>query len=274
MTLAGWLAGSGLVLTITSGVIGLAVEVWRPASPLRLRPRLLDLGFAAVEKTLSHAADPAVAALVGLALNYTGAGYFHLSNSGPGLVLSAAVYFMIYDFLRYWIHRLEHAVPILWTMHSLHHNAEHLNPFTGDRVYWLSAVLQAAILGLCLGVLFTVPPVIFVVFVCVQVMFRAITHANVRLHLGWLGLVVMGPQFHRIHHSIEPKHRNKNFAQTFPLFDLIFKTAWNPAPEEWPETGLDEAPEPVGLSDALFWPIRYFRWNRSPITGEKAVPHA
>jgi hypothetical protein len=39
-----------------------------------------------------------------------------------------------------------------------------------------------------------------------------VNHANVRLHLGPLTVIVSNPQRHRIHHSLSPQHHDKNFA--------------------------------------------------------------
>jgi sterol desaturase/sphingolipid hydroxylase (fatty acid hydroxylase superfamily) len=61
---------------------------------------------------------------------------------------------------------------------------------------------------------------------------------NVRLSLGRFALVLNNPQFHRIHHSVEPQHWNKNFCKMLPVFDVIFGTAWKPEKDEFPMTGL------------------------------------
>lgn len=170
-----------------------------------------------------------MAALAGGAV---GVGLIPLADGGAWLIPSALLYLLTFDFLRYWIHRLEHAVPALWAMHSFHHSATEMNTFTTDRVYWLSEVVQAAILVPVLTVLFVPSPTVLLIFFWIQVVFRGLSHVNVKLPLGPLGLVVMEPQFHRIHHSVEERHWDRNFAQTFPIFDVMFGTAWIPAADE------------------------------------------
>ena len=66
----------------------------------------------------------------------------------------------------------------------------------------------------------------------------ALAHTNVRAGYGFFSLFITGPQYHRIHHSNHPEHIDKNFAQLFPLWDVIFGTAWRPKAGEFPATGL------------------------------------
>jgi len=63
-------------------------------------------------------------------------------------------------------------------------------------------------------------------------------------------------QNHRIHHSIEPQHWNKNFCKLLPLFDVIFGTAWKPGKDEFPKTELAGGEKPTGFLDGIIWPIR------------------
>jgi sterol desaturase/sphingolipid hydroxylase (fatty acid hydroxylase superfamily) len=94
-------------------------------------------------------------------------------------------------------------------------------------------------------------------------MFRVwgfVNHANVRLPFGRLTVVVAGPQWHRIHHSVYPEHFDKNFAAFFPFIDRLFGTYYEPAQNEYPETGLPEA-SPSDLEQATTAP--FAGWYRS-----------
>ena len=79
-------------------------------------------------------------------------------------------------------------------------------------------------------------------------------HANVRVGFGRFWWLLSSPQYHRIHHSIRGEHRNKNFAVWFPLYDVMFGTAWRPRPGEFPETGIDGI-EVSNMSDAFMLPF-------------------
>ena len=64
---------------------------------------------------------------------------------------------------------------------------------------------------------------------------------------------INSPQWHRIHHSTQPEHVNKNFSGGLPLWDMLFGTAWIPGCNEYPATGLVPG-EQVGIIDSIIWP--------------------
>jgi sterol desaturase/sphingolipid hydroxylase (fatty acid hydroxylase superfamily) len=68
--------------------------------------------------------------------------------------------------------------------------------------------------------------------------FLFFAHLDVRLTLGPLTPVIVGPQLHRLHHSVEPAHHDRNFAQVFPLFDILGGTYRRHRRGEYPATGL------------------------------------
>jgi len=52
-------------------------------------------------------------------------------------------------------------------------------------------------------------------------------HANVRLPAGIdrvLRLLVVTPDMHRVHHSVEPRETNSNFGFNLPWWDRLFGT--------------------------------------------------
>jgi sterol desaturase/sphingolipid hydroxylase (fatty acid hydroxylase superfamily) len=63
-------------------------------------------------------------------------------------------------------------------------------------------------------------------------------HLNSRIRFGASGRIFACPQTHRVHHSIEPRHYDQNFAAVFSLWDSLFGTYYHPAKDEWPETGV------------------------------------
>jgi len=63
-----------------------------------------------------------------------------------------------------------------------------------------------------------------VAYMTVFQFFAVFPHLNSRVELGGLSTVFLGPQLHRIHHSIHPEHFNTNFCGAFPVWDLLFGT--------------------------------------------------
>jgi len=79
-----------------------------------------------------------------------------------------------------------------------------------------------------------------------------ITHANTRIGFGPFRYILSEPMYHRIHHSVERKHWDKNFAFKFPVWDMLFGTAHFPETDEFPRTGLDYMREPRSVGQYLF----------------------
>jgi sterol desaturase/sphingolipid hydroxylase (fatty acid hydroxylase superfamily) len=87
-----------------------------------------------------------------------------------------------------------------------------------------------------------------------------------------LRYVFVEPRYHRVHHSLETRHWDKNFASLFPFWDIIFGTAYFPARSEYPKTGLLDASEPPSIARYLSMPFESARnRNQNPVM-EAPVP--
>ena len=84
-------------------------------------------------------------------------------------------------------------------------------------------------------------------------------HSATRLQLGRvMRTLVVDSRYHRIHHSLEPKHFDRNFGAATPLWDWLFGTAYFPNDDEWPDVGLAGLDEPTNIREwsALPWRLR------------------
>jgi sterol desaturase/sphingolipid hydroxylase (fatty acid hydroxylase superfamily) len=90
-------------------------------------------------------------------------------------------------------------------------------------------------------------------------------HSSVRLNFGPLRYLLCDNRFHRIHHSREEQHRDRNFGTVSPVWDMLFGTAWFPRRAEWPAVGLDETREPQTVSAYLLAPF----WDRGVPPGQR-----
>jgi len=95
-------------------------------------------------------------------------------------------------------------------------------------------------------------------------------HSPTRLHFGPLWRLVYDNRFHRIHHSLEPRHFEKNFGVTTPLWDWMFGTLYVPAKDEWPDTGLADQADMDGIVDFLWRP--FHRPKRPEREDQAAAP--
>jgi sterol desaturase/sphingolipid hydroxylase (fatty acid hydroxylase superfamily) len=139
------------------------------------------------------------------------------------------VYYLVFDFVYYWMHRAQHAIPWWWALHSLHHSQRQVSCWTNDRDCFVDGLLEASILA-CVGLVLGADPSEFALLMLVGELIQNFSHANVRIGFGrWLNTVFVGPAFHRLHHMrsdpARPGLHRCNFAQAFPLWDFLFGTA-------------------------------------------------
>lgn len=243
---------------------GVAVIIWiawllerrYPIDPnLPRRDVLMDWKLAAVRIGVDQLIAPLMSVSGVLIINAAGGGLFHLRSDGWWFLLSIGIIVLATDFLTYVVHRASHKFPMLWAMHSLHHSAESLSIITGARHFWFEDAINTAAFW-TMGIVLKISPELVMSITLIYLLPCALTHMNVRLSLGRFALVINNPQYHRIHHSVEPQHWNKNFCQMLPLFDILFGTVWNPRKDEFPQTGLIPGEKATGVLDGLVWPFR------------------
>lgn len=176
------------------------------------------------------------------------------AQSMPGSMALVIIFALYFDCAMYWMHRLSHKIPLLWAIHSFHHSAECLTIVTGVRHHWAEKIAHAPLVLLTL-MLFQVPEHILAMAVLLRKIPDGLQHLNYKIAWHRAGIWFNTPHWHRIHHSIEPKHYDKNFSSAFPIMDVIFGTAYRPAPDEYPETGLRPRDNPR-LWEGIIWPFR------------------
>jgi sterol desaturase/sphingolipid hydroxylase (fatty acid hydroxylase superfamily) len=238
-------------------VIGLCwiVERRHPIEPDQSRSEiLLDYTLVLATVVLKRAFAPVVGLFGAMWVNAAGGGFITLRADGLWFPVSLVLIIFIFEFEGYWLHRLQHSVPFLWSMHSLHHSAQSMTAATGARHYWVEGAIIAALLP-SLAMIFRIPHEVLKILPYFF-MTEQLAHMNAKVQLGPLTLVFNNPQFHRIHHSVELEHCDKNFCKNLPILDIIFGTAWMPGKDEFPRTGLSTNEKPASLVEGLVWPVR------------------
>lgn len=157
---------------------------------------------------------------------------------------------LLYDFLFWLQHYLNHKVPLFWTFHSLHHSQTELNFFSDFRYHGVEYIVRHTVLTLPLLVLaFDVPTIIIYAFI-VRWSSR-FYHCNIRTNLGPLRYLFVTPQSHRLHHAKNREYRDMNYGSIFSIWDFAFGTQVK-VYDEYPETGIDDADFPVETSSNPF----------------------
>lgn len=138
-------------------------------------------------------------------------------------LLSWALVFVLVDFCYYWSHRYAHQVNILWAGHVVHHSSEEYNLPV--------ALRQSALHGLMSWVFYMplaligVPWRMFVACNAINLIYQFWIHTRAIARLSPLGEYILNtPSHHRVHHGVNPKYQDKNYAGVFITFDRWFGT--------------------------------------------------
>ncbi len=249
------------------------LESWRPATPLATRrDRLpncvyLVLALPAI-LLLSTSFSPIYYYLIKVADGGLVAHFYASSETLIGTILFALAYAIVWDVWQYGVHRLQHASASLWQTHRFHHSDEAVNATTQGRHHFLSHLLNLILLAPMLLLFGALNPHALAGVILFRI-WGFVNHANVRVGFGPLTGIIAGPQWHRIHHSIRPEHRDKNFATFFPFIDRLFGTCYIPAHDEYPATGIAETAHESFASQASFGPLLQW-WTRLVAASQSA----
>ncbi len=166
------------------------------------------------------------AAAVGMAAFAMDRGWGLFSTLDAPYWLAVVLSVIAMDLVIYLQHVLVHAVPALWRLHRVHHADLDYDVTTGARFHPIEIILSMLIKFATIALLG--PPVLavllFEVLLSATAMFN---HGNVRIPrniermLRWL---VVTPDMHRVHHSVEDDEANSNFGFNLPWWDHLFGT--------------------------------------------------
>lgn len=178
-----------------------------------------------------------------------------LSSLGAGLgsvanfIIAVGLAFVpafLFDVAYYWLHRLQHAVPFLWRFHAVHHSIEELNAVNCSH-HWTDGLLRVLLITVPMMLLISLRVPEILAIGIILGMWGQVVHANTSMSFGPFDRVFVSPRFHRVHHSLDKTHHDKNFAGVFPIIDMVFGTAHFPKAGETIKTGLADVHEPRSL---------------------------
>jgi sterol desaturase/sphingolipid hydroxylase (fatty acid hydroxylase superfamily) len=160
---------------------------------------------------------PRIEALSGLALPS-----WPITDAG----LSFVAGFLTLDLLYYLVHRCEHAVPLFWRFHALHHSDPDVDVTTSVRHHPIEYVVCSAVYWLAVFLL-DVPVFVLVSHALAVFGTAAIQHGNIRLPdpaERWLQPLLVTTNMHRIHHSVVYDQANSNYGAVLSVWDRSFGT--------------------------------------------------
>ncbi|MCW8992916.1 MAG: sterol desaturase family protein, partial [Gammaproteobacteria bacterium] len=183
-----------------------------------------NLGLVFFNSFLLRLLFPAAAVGMALFASEQGWGIFNYLEVPFWLAVVASV--IVMDFIIYLQHVMVHAVPLLWRLHRVHHADLDYDVTTGTRFHPIEIILSMLIKFATIIVLG--PPVVAVViFEVILNGLAMFNHGNIRLPLGldrMLRRLIVTPDMHRVHHSVEDDEANSNFGFNLSLWDRLFGT--------------------------------------------------
>lgn len=221
-------------LACFAGVFAL-MALWEVLAPRRKRmvARTLrwpnNLGVVAVDTLLVRLLLPTAA--VGVALHAEANGWGVLAFLDWPYAVKVAIAVVALDLAIYLQHVLFHAVPALWRLHRMHHADLDIDVTTGVRFHPIE-ILISLVIKIGVVAALGAPALAVVIFEVLLNATSMFNHGNVRMPgpidqvVRWL---LVTPDMHRVHHSIDPRETNTNFGFNFAVWDRLFGT-YRPAP--------------------------------------------
>ena len=218
-----------LRLAVFLGVLA-AMALWEIAAPRRRReiPRVIrwtnNLALVVVDTAILRLTFPILA--VGLAAMAEERGWGLFNNFDAPVWVSIVVSMLLLDLAIYLQHVMFHAVPGLWRLHRMHHADLDFDVTTGLRFHPLEILISMGIKLAAVAALG--PPAVAVLLFEVLLNATALfNHANINLPRPIdrvLRLIVVTPDMHRVHHSVNPIETNSNFGFNLPWWDRLLGT--------------------------------------------------
>lgn len=159
---------------------------------------------------------------------------------------SILLVFLAVEFGYWFSHLLMHKIPALWEFHKVHHSAEVLTPLTEWRQHPLELAIFPVLVGI--AVCLIQGPIIWYFGATSQIInpvsanLLSMAFWYTILHLrhselpfyatGVLGKIIQAPAHHQVHHSINPKHFDKNLGYCLSVWDWAFGTLYVPKKDE------------------------------------------
>jgi sterol desaturase/sphingolipid hydroxylase (fatty acid hydroxylase superfamily) len=146
-----------------------------------------------------------------------------LDLSGP---VRTAVVFILFDIWMYLWHMANHRSAFLWRFHRAHHADTEMDSTTALRFHPGELVISAFVrlpVIILIGMSFS-ELVFFEIMLNISTLFH---HSNIGIPEEWdrlLRVVIVTPNMHRVHHSVERFETDSNFTSLLSLWDRLART--------------------------------------------------
>ena len=176
----------------------------------------------------------------------------------------------ILDFMGWCWHYASHRFPLLWRLHKVHHSDNEYNFSTTYRTHW--AEMAAEILGRMVMYALVGPTLLTITIYEIIILGLAqYQHANIKMPARLeeiMSRLIMTSHKHFIHHSLDADDYDTNYGFILPIWDKMFGTFKNYAPEHLSSkisTGIREYPRAQDLT--------FFKLLWMPFRSQKTDPN-
>ncbi len=148
---------------------------------------------------------------------------------------------LITDVANYLFHRMMHSTKPLWVFHAVHHAQFRASPMLQNRGHLVDQGLFFFFVLPIVMAIVGAPPAVYFSYLAIDQFWDYFIHSDIKVNLGPLKYIISTPQYHRIHHSLERRHFDKNFGTRLIIWDYLFGTL-HPCFDEYPEIGIEGYP--------------------------------
>lgn len=206
------------------------LTIWEISSPKRELLQLRrfrwfsNIGLIVISSVLIRFIIPTAAVGVALHVEQHQVGFLNLYNMP--FIVQFLLAFILMDLAIYFQHVMFHALPMFWRFHRVHHSDLDCDITTGLRFHPFEMIIS--ILFKFLVILSIGAPVLAVVIF--EVILNAasmFTHSNIKLPSAIepiVRFIIVTPDMHRIHHSMNENETNSNFGFFISIWDRLFGT--------------------------------------------------
>lgn len=252
---------SGIRLSFFLGIFT-AVMLWellarkRQLNTSKSKRWLNNITLVALDTLIVRLLLPAGAVGIALWAEASDLGLLNLVALPSSLAIVFSV--IVLDMVIYWQHRLFHKVPLLWRLHQVHHADRDIDVTTALRFHPIE-ILISMLIKFVAVVAIGAPAMAVVIFEVVLNGMAMFNHGNISMPKAWdtlLRAVLVTPDMHRVHHSVNRHETNSNYGFNISLWDKLFSSY-----HAQPDAGHDGMT--IGLhqyqqqpTDALLWMLR------------------
>ena len=97
--------------------------------------------------------------------------------------LAAIAMLVLRDALEYFYHRAQHSIPLLWSMHSLHHSDPNMSALTTNRHFWGDQLIKAVTIWPLAALVIAPTPLMIGVFNLAS-LWHIVVHARLPIASG------------------------------------------------------------------------------------------